>query len=74
MSFINIGVYLRTSDAAIIITKFDYKIFSFGVSYDINFSKLRVASHLMGGLEISIICKINKLRSKISKKNICPVF
>ncbi len=45
-------------DALIITTKFDYQNLGFGLSYDINVSKLRSASKANNSLELSVIYNI----------------
>ncbi len=57
---INFGLYMRNSfnsqsDAVIPVVGFTYSHFDFGLSYDINISKLEVATNKRGGFELSII-------------------
>jgi type IX secretion system PorP/SprF family membrane protein len=47
------GAFLRWGDAVMPMIKLDMKNFALGVSYDINISKLQVASNWRGGLEIT---------------------
>lgn len=49
------GMMFRINDALIPVVKIDYNDLSFGVSYDMNVSKLRAASNIRGGFELSII-------------------
>jgi type IX secretion system PorP/SprF family membrane protein len=49
------GLIYRVGDALIPIVKIDYNDLTFGMSYDMNLSKLQAASNLKGGFEISII-------------------
>ncbi|MCC6187171.1 MAG: PorP/SprF family type IX secretion system membrane protein [Chitinophagaceae bacterium] len=49
------GMMMRLNDAIIPVVKIDYNDLSFGVSYDMNVSKLRAASNIRGGFELSII-------------------
>lgn len=49
------GLMYRVQDAFIPIVKLDYNDFTIGVSYDLNVSKLRAASNIRGGFEISMI-------------------
>lgn len=49
------GAYYRLNDALIPVVKLDYKGYSLGVSYDVNLSRLTTASHLKGGMELSLI-------------------
>ena len=49
------GAFYRLNDAIIPVVKLDYKGYSFGVSYDINVSKLRTASNMRGGTELTLV-------------------
>lgn len=49
------GLLYRVSDAVIPIVKIDYNDLTFGMSYDMNVSKLRAASNIKGGFELSLI-------------------
>lgn len=49
------GLMYRWNDALIPVIKIDFNDFTLGMSYDMNVSKLRSASGLRGGFEISII-------------------
>jgi type IX secretion system PorP/SprF family membrane protein len=49
------GLLYRVGDAVIPVVKIDYNELTFGMSYDMNVSKLKAASNLRGGFEISII-------------------
>jgi type IX secretion system PorP/SprF family membrane protein len=49
------GAFYRIGDAIIPIVKLDYKRYSFGLSYDVNVSKLKAASNLRGGMELSVV-------------------
>lgn len=49
------GLFYRVGDALIPVVKIDYNDLTFGVSYDMNVSKLRAASNLQGGFEISMV-------------------
>jgi type IX secretion system PorP/SprF family membrane protein len=49
------GLLWRVNDAIIPIVKIDYNDLTFGMSYDMNLSKLKAASNIRGGFEISII-------------------
>lgn len=53
-SAFSLGAYYRFQDAFIAIAKFEYSNYSIGFSYDVNLSKLRVASSSRGGFEISL--------------------
>jgi type IX secretion system PorP/SprF family membrane protein len=49
------GLLYRVGDALIPVIKIDYNDLSFGISYDMNISRLRAASNIRGGFELSII-------------------
>jgi type IX secretion system PorP/SprF family membrane protein len=72
---ITFGSLYRMSDAIIPVVKLDLIKFSFGVSYDVNISKLTAASHSRGGLEITIGYKssLNYRNSDMRQTN-CPRF
>jgi type IX secretion system PorP/SprF family membrane protein len=69
------GMYIRYKDAVIPVVKMDYYPFSLAFSYDINISKLSVASAGRGGLEFSLsyIAYVNKDNSSKEKVK-CPKF
>ena len=57
-SAVQFGAYYRVKDAVIFTAAMDYKRnMTFGVSYDVNVSKLNLASKRRGGLEFSFILK-----------------
>jgi type IX secretion system PorP/SprF family membrane protein len=58
-----IGGSYRVKDAFIIETLFEFAGFVLGVSYDINISKLKIATHGRGGLELSLCYKAFKKQS-----------
>ncbi len=49
------GLLYRVQDAIIPVVKIDYNDLTFGMSYDMNVSKLRAASNIRGGFELSIV-------------------
>lgn len=53
-SAFSFGAYLRTQDAVVISTLFEYSQYAIGLSYDVNTSKLKTASEMKGGLEITL--------------------
>lgn len=69
-----IGLYSRHADAMIITAGMDYKGFSIGISYDVNYSGLRSASHYQGGYEISLQYIYSKRKQKRIKEIPCPIF
>lgn len=48
-----VGSFLRWGDAVIPVVKMDFSHISVGISYDVNISKLNVASNWRGGLELT---------------------
>ena len=66
------GLWYRNSDAAYISAGMDYQSWFFGISYDINFSKLVPASNARGGLEISVIYILNRFKPKKIVHRVCP--
>lgn len=70
----NAGIYYRFADAMYVMFGAEYRGYHFGVSYDINTSKLHNASRYQGGWEISFnyIFRKHKLR-KITEVP-CPIF
>lgn len=69
-----LGWHGRTRDAGFLTAGLEYDNWQVGVSYDINFSQLNVASNYRGGFEISAIYifRQQKLRRVIHKS--CPDF
>lgn len=66
------GLFLRNKDAAYLSLGMDYQDWFFGVSYDINFSKLVPASRVRGGLEIAVRYIMNRFKPKKIVHRICP--
>ena len=71
---LNFGIFYRYADALVAMTGFEYKNVNFGLSYDINLSKLRIASHVRGGLEFSISYTFDRNKNKRAKEIPCPIF
>ncbi|MFK7937030.1 MAG: PorP/SprF family type IX secretion system membrane protein [Saprospiraceae bacterium] len=74
--FVSLGGYLRLNnverDAIIPYFGLQYRMWHFGLSYDINLSEFNVATDRRGGPEISlnyIITKVKPLKAKI-----CPIY
>lgn len=67
------GSFIRWSDAVIPVIKLDYYKFGIGVTYDANISKLKVASHMRGGFEITLSYRnyLNFRNSSLDKTK-CP--
>jgi len=69
------GIWTRTGDAAIFKLGMDYKSWNFGISYDVNYSKLRTVSNGQGGYEISLIYIFSQPDDiYVPKKYQCPGF
>jgi type IX secretion system PorP/SprF family membrane protein len=51
---VDLGVYYRVGDAAIVLAGFEWGNYALGASYDFNTSALTTASHGAGGFEISL--------------------
>lgn len=69
------GAFYRWNDAVIPVIKFDYYQLGMGISYDVNVSKLKTASQMRGGLEVTLSYKtyLNILNSSLNKVR-CPNF
>lgn len=73
-SAINIGLFIRHNDAAIVMLGLDHRKFNFGLSYDINYSGLSSASDSRGGFELSLIYTLNSLKQQKITEVPCPIF
>lgn len=70
-SAIGIGIDYRFRDAAIATLMYEYSNFGIGISYDLNLSKLKVATAVRGGFEISLrYVTPNPFFAKTSKSRI----
>lgn len=70
-----IGSFMRWGDALIPVIKMGFNHFSVGISYDVNISKLKVASNWRGGLELSIVYRdFLKIRNSTLDKLRCTRF
>ncbi|MFA5782550.1 MAG: PorP/SprF family type IX secretion system membrane protein [Bacteroidales bacterium] len=49
------GIWYRLNDAIIPCVRFEFRKFTFGLTYDVNVSKLTKISHARGGIEISLM-------------------
>ena len=69
------GIFYRWNDAIIPVVKLNYYHLDIGISYDLNVSKLAVASGVRGGMELTLSYKnyLNVKNSSINKTR-CPVF
>lgn len=68
------GLSTRVNDAAIVILGLEFEDLNIGLSYDINYSRLRKASYLKGGMEIAIQYIFNKPQSLLKRDVTCPIF
>lgn len=68
------GAFYRWNDAVIPVVKIDFNDLTLGVSYDMNVSKLKAASSIRGGFEISLI-KTGLMTDpqRGFSKTVCPV-
>lgn len=70
----NFGLFLRHNDAVIVVFGLDYKSYTFGISYDVNISRLKIASNSRGGLELSASYRLNKTGKVVPREVPCPIF
>jgi type IX secretion system PorP/SprF family membrane protein len=68
------GAWFRNRDAAYLTAGMDYQNWFFGISYDINVSKLVAASNGRGGLEVAIRYIWNIFKPSKNAHRICPDF
>jgi hypothetical protein len=69
------GSFIRVGDAIIPMVKLDRKNVSMALSYDVNTSKLHVASNWRGGFELTLVYKgFLKINSTSLDKTLCPRF
>lgn len=69
------GAMYRYMDAIIPVVKMKYKSFGIGISYDVNYSTLKEASNMQGGLEITLTVSGNYPKNPgVYKKTVCPRF
>ena len=72
---LSFGAYYRVIDAMIVMAKYNYNNFHFGISYDLNLSRLTPASKTYGGVEIWLLYSFNPVSYKKSRTSIpCPAF
>ena len=72
--FFNLGSFVRWNDAIIPVVKLEAHKLGLGFTYDVNMSKLKVASQSRGGFEVTISYRdyLNIGNSSLSKVR-CPV-
>lgn len=71
---IHAGIFYRNRDAGFIMVGMDYDNLFAGISYDLNVSQLRVASHGRGALEFSLIYIIRQYKPERVTYKACPDF
>jgi hypothetical protein len=71
---VNLGGIYRWNDAFIPVVKLDYQNFSFGLSYDVNVSKLKTASQSKGGFELTISYRNCAIGADRTSGLACPRF
>jgi type IX secretion system PorP/SprF family membrane protein len=71
---LNTGMYGRALDAGWIHAGIDYDNLQFNFTYDVNFSKLNVASRYNGGFEGSVIYVLSKVKKINKPGSVCPAF
>lgn len=71
---VSAGCFLRWNDAVVPLIKFDMYRYTIGLTYDINVSKLKAASEMRGGFEITMAYRnFLKIRNSSSDRMRCPV-
>lgn len=69
------GSFYRWDDAIIPVVKLDFYPMSVGLTYDVNISKLKSASQVRGGFELSLSYKsFLNIRNSSAEKVRCPSF
>lgn len=68
------GLFYRSGDAGFLYLDFLYDKWKVGMSYDFNFSDLKVASNGRGGLELTAVYIFKKFRPRIVGGRVCPDF
>ena len=70
---ISMGALMRWNDAFIPLLKLDYYKLGIGLTYDVNISRLHTASHMRGGVELSLSYKgYLNINNSSSNKMRCP--
>jgi len=71
---LGVGAFYRWNDAVVPVIKLDYYKLAIGLTYDVNISKLKAASQLRGGFELTLSYKsFLNIRNSSSEKVRCPV-
>ena len=66
------GIWYRNRDAIYLSAGLDYQSWFFGISYDVNISKLVPASNLRGGFELAVRYIMNRFKPRKIQHRICP--
>ena len=66
------GLYYRWNDALIVCGTLEWENVRLGLSYDLNFSSLTVASHGRGGFEVSLYYIFKKAKIRGAGREPCP--
>ena len=66
------GLYYRWDDALIVCATLQWENIHLGLSYDLNFSSLTVASHARGGFEVSLYYIFKKAKVRGAGREPCP--
>jgi type IX secretion system PorP/SprF family membrane protein len=70
----SLGAFVRWNDAVMPVIKLDYYHLSIGLTYDVNISKLKAASHSRGGFETTLsYSDFLNIRNSSLEKTRCPV-
>ncbi len=69
-----LGIWTRANDAAYIVAAMDYNKLNVGLSYDINYSSLNVASNARGGFEISLVYTFSDPLPTRQRFKTCPAY
>ncbi len=71
---ISMGLYYRTSDAAIARIGYQFKTLTVGISYDINTSKFTAATNRKGAIEFYVTYIFKKIIPFTPKTRVCPIY
>jgi hypothetical protein len=67
-----VGTFYRWNDALILILTTRWQNCKFGISYDFNISTLTRASHVRGGVELSLMYIFRRVAIKSAGREPCP--
>lgn len=71
---ISAGSFMRWNDAVVPVIRFDHYHFGVGLTYDVNISKLKTASQMRGGFEVTLSYQnFLNMRNSSAQKVRCPV-